>query len=87
MAIFDGSVGGLGGCPYAKGATGNVATEDLVHMLHEMGIETGVNHPRLIECARLAQDLVGRPLVGHVAKVGASAMSTHGRQSSQDWYS
>ena len=39
MAIFNGSVGGLGGCPYAKGATGNVATEDLVHMLHEMGIE------------------------------------------------
>ncbi len=70
MAIFNGSVGGLGGCPYAKGATGNVATEDLVHMLHEMGIETGVNHPRLIECARLAQDLVGRPLGGHVAKAG-----------------
>jgi hydroxymethylglutaryl-CoA lyase len=70
VAIFDGSVGGLGGCPYAKGATGNVATEDLVHLLHEMGIETGVSLERLIECARLAQDLVGRPLEGHVARSG-----------------
>ena len=52
-------MGGLGGCPYAKGATGNVATEDLVHMLHEMGIETGITLEKLIECARLAQDLVG----------------------------
>lgn len=70
VAIYDGSVGGLGGCPYAKGATGNVATEDLVHMLHEMGIETGVDLGKLIACARLAQDLVGRPLEGHVAKAG-----------------
>jgi len=70
VTIFDGSVGGLGGCPYAKGATGNVATEDLVHMLHEMGIETGMDLERLIECAKLAQDLVGRPLEGHVAKAG-----------------
>jgi hydroxymethylglutaryl-CoA lyase len=70
VTIFDASVGGLGGCPYAKGATGNVATEDLVHMLHEMGIETGVDLPKLIECARLAQSLVGRPLESHVAKSG-----------------
>jgi hydroxymethylglutaryl-CoA lyase len=70
VSAFDGSVGGLGGCPYAKGATGNVATEDLVHMLHEMGIQTGVNLERLIACARLAQDLVGRPLEGHVFKSG-----------------
>ena len=53
-----------------EGAIGNVATEDLVHMLHEMGIETGVNLEKLIECARLAQELVGRPLEGHVAKAG-----------------
>ncbi len=70
VRIYDGSVGGLGGCPYAPGATGNIATEDLVHMLHEMGVETGVDLPRLIECARLAQDLVGRPLEGHVSKAG-----------------
>jgi hydroxymethylglutaryl-CoA lyase len=70
VTIFDGSVGGLGGCPYAKGATGNVATEDLVHMLQEMRIETGVNLEKLIECAKLAQSLVGRPLDSHVAKSG-----------------
>ena len=70
VTTFDGSVGGLGGCPYAAGATGNVATEDLVHMLHEMGIETGVNLEKLIECAKLAQALVGRPLDSHVAKSG-----------------
>jgi hydroxymethylglutaryl-CoA lyase len=70
VTIFDGAVGGLGGCPYAKGATGNVATEDLVHMLHEMGIETGVNLEKLIACARLAQEIVGRPLESHVAKSG-----------------
>jgi len=62
-------VGGLGGCPYAVGATGNVATEDLVHMLHEMGIETGIDLPKLIECARLAQELVGRPLGSRLLKV------------------
>jgi hydroxymethylglutaryl-CoA lyase len=70
VSVYDGSVGGLGGCPYAKGATGNVATEDLVHMLHEMGIEMGVDLPKLIECAKLAQDLVGRPLEARVSKVG-----------------
>ena len=70
MKGFDGSIGGLGGCPYAIGATGNVATEDLVHMLHEMGIETGVDLEKLIQCAKLAQDLCGRPLEGHVAKAG-----------------
>jgi len=70
VTIYDGSVGGLGGCPYAKGATGNIATEDLVHMLHEMRIETGVDLERLIECAKLAQDLVGRPLEARVSRVG-----------------
>ncbi len=79
LTTFDGSVGGLGGCPYAKGATGNVATEDLVHMLHEMGVETGVDLERLIECAKLAQDLVGRPLEGHVAQAGPVHHSGSGR--------
>ncbi len=71
VIVYDGSVGGLGGCPYATGATGNIGTEDLVHMLHEMGVETGVSLLKLIECAWLAQDLVGRPLDGHVVKAGA----------------
>jgi len=59
---FDGSVGGLGGCPYAPGASGNVATEDLVAMLHAMGIETGVQLDGLLDAAWLAEEIVGRPL-------------------------
>jgi hydroxymethylglutaryl-CoA lyase len=79
VKVFDGSIGGLGGCPYAIGATGNVATEDLVHMLHEMGIETSVDLEKLIQCAKLAQDLCGRPLEGHVAKAGPVRHSGSGR--------
>ena len=70
VRIYDASIGGLGGCPYSKGATGNVATEDLVHMLHEMGIATGVDLPRLIECARLAGELTGRPAGSRMAVAG-----------------
>ena len=69
---FDGSVGGLGGCPYAPGAAGNVATEDLVYMLHEMGIATGIDLQGLIGVARWAEDLVGRPLPGRVKQAGDS---------------
>jgi hydroxymethylglutaryl-CoA lyase len=65
---FDGSVGGLGGCPYAPGASGNVATEDMVGMLHAMGIQTSVNLEALIEAAWLAQEIVGRPLDGRLKK-------------------
>lgn len=67
---FDASVGGLGGCPYAPGASGNIATEDLVHMLHDMGIETGVDLDRLIEAALLAEEIVGRKLPGQVMRAG-----------------
>jgi hydroxymethylglutaryl-CoA lyase len=65
---FDGSVGGLGGCPYAPGASGNVATEDLVVMLHALGIETGVRLDALLEAAWLAENIVGRPLDGRVKR-------------------
>jgi hydroxymethylglutaryl-CoA lyase len=65
---FDGSVGGLGGCPYAPGASGNVATEDLVAMLHAMGIETGIRLDALLEAAWLAEEIVGRPLDGRVKR-------------------
>jgi hydroxymethylglutaryl-CoA lyase len=70
---FDSTVAGLGGCPFAahKGAAGNVCTEDLVFMLQEMGIETGVNLEKLIEVAQLAEDIVGHPLPGSV-KMGGS---------------
>jgi hydroxymethylglutaryl-CoA lyase len=67
---FDASVGGLGGCPYAPGASGNLVTEDLVHMLHDMDIETGVDLDALIECARLAQDIVGRELPSALLHAG-----------------
>jgi hydroxymethylglutaryl-CoA lyase len=67
---FDASIGGLGGCPYAPGATGNVVTEDLVHMLEDMEIDTGVDLDALIECAHLAQHLVGRDLPGQVMRSG-----------------
>ncbi|MBW4090365.1 MAG: hydroxymethylglutaryl-CoA lyase [Proteobacteria bacterium] len=73
VAIYDATVGGLGGCPFAahKGAAGNVCTEDLVFMLDEMGIATGIDLDRLIEVAQLAEDIVGHPLPGSV-KVGGS---------------
>lgn len=66
--MFDASVAGLGGCPFAghKSAAGNVCTEDLVFMCEEMGIDTGIDLERLLECARLAEDIVGHPLPGAV---------------------
>jgi hydroxymethylglutaryl-CoA lyase len=64
VTTFDASVGGLGGCPYAPGASGNLATEDLVYMLHGMGMETGVDLGRLVAAGEMAQSLVGRPLPG-----------------------
>jgi hydroxymethylglutaryl-CoA lyase len=64
---FDASVGGLGGCPFAPGATGNLATEDLVWMLHRCGIETGVDLDALTEIARWITGEIGRPVSGHVA--------------------
>ncbi|MCC6888287.1 MAG: hydroxymethylglutaryl-CoA lyase [Hyphomicrobiales bacterium] len=70
ISHFDGSVAGLGGCPFAghTGAAGNVCTEDLVFMLHEMGIETGIDLEALIDCANLAEDIVGHPLPGSIMK-------------------
>jgi hydroxymethylglutaryl-CoA lyase len=67
---FESSFGELGGCPVPAGATGNIATEDLVSMLHEMGIETGVDLRALIEASRGAQEVLGRPLGSHVLSAG-----------------
>ena len=64
ITTFDASVGGLGGCPYAPGASGNLATEDLVYMLQGMGYETGVDLGKLVSAGALAQDLIGRRLPG-----------------------
>ena len=70
---FDSSCAGLGGCPFAghKGAAGNICTEDLVFMAHEMGIETGIDLDALIECARLAETIVGHPLPGKIMHGGS----------------
>src|SRR5215212_1426418 len=67
---FESSFGELGGCPVPKGATGNIATEDLVSMLHEMGHDTGIDLERLLECAREVQRVLGRPLGSHVLTAG-----------------
>ena len=67
---FEASFGELGGCPVPAGATGNIATEDLVSMLHEMGVETGVSLERLLEASRTAQAVLGRPLGSHVLLAG-----------------
>ena len=67
---FESSFGELGGCPVPAGATGNIATEDLVSMLHEMGIETGIDLPALITASRAAQEVLGRPLGSHVLSAG-----------------
>jgi hydroxymethylglutaryl-CoA lyase len=70
VRTFDASVAGIGGCPFAPQAAGNISTEDTVHMLHEMGYSTGVDLERLIDVARLAQQILGRELPGQVMKAG-----------------
>ena len=72
---FDSSVGGLGGCPFAKhkGSAGNIVTEDLVFMCEEMGIQTGVQLDRLIACAALAEEVVGHPLPSKLLRGGSLA--------------
>jgi hydroxymethylglutaryl-CoA lyase len=68
--ILDASVGGIGGCPFAPGATGNIPTEDLLYMLHRSGFETGVNIERLIDTGKWLQQQLGRPVPGLLVKAG-----------------
>ncbi len=70
VADFDASVGGLGGCPYAPGATGNIATEELVHMVEDMGVGTGVDLDAMIEAAAAAERIIGRQLPSQVLRAG-----------------
>jgi hydroxymethylglutaryl-CoA lyase len=70
VTVFDGSIGGLGGCPYAPGASGNVATEDLVNMFEEMGIKTGIDLQGLIDCAKYAMEIIHRDLPSHLLHAG-----------------
>jgi hydroxymethylglutaryl-CoA lyase len=70
VADFDASVGGLGGCPYAPGASGNLASEELVHMVEDMGVATGVDLEALIDVAAMAERIVGRELPSQVLRAG-----------------
>jgi hydroxymethylglutaryl-CoA lyase len=70
VADFDASVGGLGGCPYAPGATGNIATEELVYMVEDMGVETGIDLEAMIEAAADAERIIGRKLPSQVLRAG-----------------
>jgi hydroxymethylglutaryl-CoA lyase/(R)-citramalyl-CoA lyase len=72
-AVLDASVGGIGGCPFAPRATGNIATEDLVYLLHGEGVETGIDLDALIDAARWLESQLGRELEGQVYKAGAFA--------------
>lgn len=74
IRTFDASVGGLGGCPYAPGAAGNVATEDLVYMLDGMGVASGVDLHKLWEAGQVARAVVGRDLPGKVHKAGVRSL-------------
>ncbi len=80
---FDASIAGLGGCPFAAtdGAVGNICTEDFAFMCEEMGVDTGLDVEKLIEVAKIAEDVVGRPLPGHVMRGGTlKAAKARGRQ-------
>ena len=68
---FESSFGELGGCPVPKGATGNIATEDLINMFHEMGVETGIDLDKMVAAARTVQELLGRELTSHTIVAGA----------------
>ncbi len=70
IADFDASVGGLGGCPYAPGATGNIATEELVHMVEDMGVATGIDLEAMIDAAADAERIIGRQLPSQVLRAG-----------------
>ena len=67
---FESSFGELGGCPVPPGATGNIATEDLVSMLHEMGYDTRIDIEKLLEASRAVRDVLGRPLTSHLLTAG-----------------
>jgi len=80
VTSFDASLAGLGGCPFAPGASGNICTEDLVWMLEEMGVSTGIDLEKLLACRQILVDgLPGEKLAGHLAEVGLSRTQSGGR--------
>jgi hydroxymethylglutaryl-CoA lyase len=80
VTIFDSSLGGLGGCPYAPGAAGNLATEDLVYMLHGLGIETGINLEKLVDAGQLAEQILGKELPGRYLKATLAGRAKNAKQ-------
>ncbi|HKU42008.1 MAG TPA: hydroxymethylglutaryl-CoA lyase, partial [Polyangiales bacterium] len=76
VRTFDAAIAGLGGCPYAPGASGNLATEDLVYMLDHMGVRTGVDPEKLFEAGRVAEAIVRRELPGRVHRAGLQALKS-----------
>jgi len=70
VRLFDSAFAGMGGCPFAPGASGNVASEDVIHMLHEMGIDTGIDLLKAMDTARLAASVVGHDAASAVLKAG-----------------
>lgn len=75
IAKFDSCIGGLGGCPYAPGALGNIATEDLVNLLHCMGIETGIDLENLLKVAGMLKGILNRPVTSHMAQSSGGVMN------------
>lgn len=73
IRTFDASVGGLGGCPYAPGASGNVATEDVLYLFNKLGIETGVDEAALLQTVEWFESIIGRPLASHSRQVAKSS--------------
>jgi hydroxymethylglutaryl-CoA lyase/(R)-citramalyl-CoA lyase len=71
VAVLDASVGGIGGCPFAPRATGNIATEDLLYMLDKEGVDTGVDIDEVIRVAEWLESILGRRLTGQLYRVGA----------------
>lgn len=84
ITIFDASVGGMGGCPYAPGAAGNLATEDLVYLLHGLGIDTGIDLERLVDAGSLAQSIVGRELPGRYLKAALAGRAKSAENKSKE---
>jgi hydroxymethylglutaryl-CoA lyase/(R)-citramalyl-CoA lyase len=70
VSVLDSSVAGIGGCPFAPGATGNIATEDLVHLLEGQGVDTGVDLDALLSAAAWITEVLGRPLPGQLLRAG-----------------
>ncbi|MBM4761418.1 hydroxymethylglutaryl-CoA lyase [Bacillus sp. B15-48] len=77
VSSFDSSIGGLGGCPYAPGATGNISTEDLASLLAEMGIETEINHSKMLETSNVLREFIGKDLDSKIWRVNRASSSVH----------